>query len=237
MGSSTAEYHDRLTPRRSAALHRRHERLMRRGLFASLVLHILLFVLFSRSGDPESPFAAAGPRAGDDQAAAGGGLQAVALQVRPPAEIMRPPEPVIIPDLSLRELEPTDPLDEVDFGALDAALGQPGPTVGPGRETGQGLGDGGTADEGRFRVLPPVPRGLIIPPSDRPNSVRGRGVEVWVFVTMEGRVVADSTRLRPPTGDRGFDARLRRQAAEWVFEPARRGGQPVAEWFRYEVGL
>jgi len=50
-------------------------------------------------------------------------------------------------------------------------------------------------------------------------------------------VVADSTRLAPSSGDSKFDERLRRQAAEWVFNPAKKGGQPVAEWFRYTIVL
>jgi len=78
---------------------------------------------------------------------------------------------------------------------------------------------------------------MILPPADRPASVRGKEVEVWVFVTEQGRVIADSTRIHPSTGDRRFDERLRRQAAQWVFEPARKGGRPVAEWFQYVIGL
>jgi hypothetical protein len=52
-----------------------------------------------------------------------------------------------------------------------------------------------------------------------------------------GRVIADSTRLRPPTGDTRYDQQLRNQAAQWLFEPARRGGQPVAAWFEYTITL
>jgi hypothetical protein len=67
--------------------------------------------------------------------------------------------------------------------------------------------------------------------------VRGREVDVWVFVTVRGQVVSDSTRLDPTSGDGKFDDRLKKQAAEWVFEPAKRGGKPVAEWFRYTIVL
>jgi hypothetical protein len=41
----------------------------------------------------------------------------------------------------------------------------------------------------------------------------------------------------PSSGDRGFDNRLIRQAADWVFNPGRRDGQPVAEWFQYVIVL
>jgi outer membrane biosynthesis protein TonB len=86
-------------------------------------------------------------------------------------------------------------------------------------------------------VVPPAPRGLILPPADRPGKVRGKEVEVWVFVTAGGAVVADSTRLSPSSGDSRFDERLKKQAAQWMFQPARREGRAVAEWFRYVLTL
>ena len=102
-------------------------------------------------------------------------------------------------------------------------------------EDGTGAGDGGNADEGLFRLQPPSPRGLIIPPSN--DDLRGVEVQVWVFVDTRGRVVADSTRLDPPTRDRGYNRRLIREASEWVFRPAVKGGQPVASWFPYRIAM
>ena len=64
-------------------------------------------------------------------------------------------------------------------------------------------GDGGNAEEGRYRLEPATPRGMIIPPANR--SLKGIKVEVWVFVDEQGKVVADSTRLNPPTKDKGFN--------------------------------
>ena len=60
---------------------------------------------------------------------------------------------------------------------------------------------------------------------------------MWVFVDAAGKVVADSTRLNPPTSDRGFNRRLIDEAAEWVFNPATRNGQPVAAWFPYTISM
>ena len=150
----------------------------------------------------------------------------------PPLE----PTPVPEPDA----VTPPEPELTVDVPAIALAegmgpLGGTGPLTGPGLALGDGDGDGGTEAEGRFRVVPPRPRGLILPPSDRPAQVRGREVEIWVYVSAAGRVVADSTRLRPPTGDRGFDRRLRDHASGWVFEAARRDGRAVGEWFRYVI--
>lgn len=220
---------------------RRYTRAWRWGLAASVVLHVLVFVLFAGQRLPPSPFAAAGERRGDDRAALGGGMQSVELAT-PTAARPVPPEPEPVPDPEAEE-EPEpepeeEPAEEVPAIALAMASsvgGNRGPDVGPGLEEGEGLGDGGTEAEGRFRVVPPRPRGLILPPGDRPDDVRGKEVEVWVYVAASGEVVADSTRLNPPTGDRKFDRKLREHAAGWVFEAARRDGRAVAEWFRYTI--
>jgi hypothetical protein len=76
---------------------------------------------------------------------------------------------------------------------------------------------------------------MIIPPTNK--KLRGSAVEVWVFVNEGGRVVADSTRLNPPTSDRGFNRRLIEEAAEWVFTPAMKEGKPVAAWFPYTISM
>jgi hypothetical protein len=231
--------------RRNDLHNERHRRALRWGLFASVVAHALILLLFnSRFAVPPSPFSAAGPRAGDARAAAGGGAEllafSVALPAAEPEAIPRPPPP-LTPDVDVEvqpveeELQISSALpDLVGGGVTGSGLGQ---RVGPGLADGTGSGDGGTSDEGRFRVIPPTPRGLILPPSERPGKVRGKEVEVWVFVTDGGQVVSDSTRIFPSTGDRGFDKRLREQANEWLFDPARRGTEIVAEWFRYTIIL
>jgi protein TonB len=230
---------------RTEEFDRRYRRWFRRAFLASVLLHVVILLMFRSARPlPPSPFAAAGPRAGDDRAAAGGGMQVVALQItQPQPEPVQPviPEPVPEPTPKI-ELEVVEPKPQT-VAAVTPAIGVPtvgegtGTAVGPGLESGTGRGDGGTDAEGRFRVVPPSPRGLILPPSERPKQVRGREVDVWVFVTDAGKVIADSTRIAPTTGDRKFDDRLKKQAAEWVFEPARRGGRAVAEWFRYTIIL
>ncbi len=84
-----------------------------------------------------------------------------------------------------------------------------------------------------FRPEPPSPRGMTIPPTSR--DLRGTEVQVWVLVDETGRVVADSTWLEPPTSDDGFNRRLIREAATWLFRPARQNGRPVAAWFPYRL--
>lgn len=219
---------DRSVQERKAA----HGRIFRNALLVSLVAHLVLFLGWKSVSIPPSPFAAAGPRAGDSRAApGGGGIQTLNLAIPPPRPIVPPRVPLV----SLEEIEPVDLNLEpqVDVAAL---IGEaPGLEEGPGLEGGTGRGDGGTAAEGRFRIVPPSPRGMIIPPTN--SSLRGRQVEVWVFVDTAGRVVPDSTRLNPPTSDRGFNRRLIQEAAEWVFNPATREGIPVSAWFPYTISM
>jgi hypothetical protein len=206
-------------------------RVFRVALGASLILHLLVFLFWRTVPLPMSPFAAAGPKAGDFRAA-GGGMEALNLQVPQPRPIIPPAMPVITLDL-------TDPVDFDPDPAIDVAsmMGEGlGRDLGPpGIEGGRGRGDGGTAEEGLFRLVPPTPRGMIIPPTNR--SLRGSQVEVWVFVNEAGKVVPDSTRLNPPTSDRSFNRRLMEEAAEWVFNPATREGKPVAAWFPYTISM
>ena len=219
---------------------RRHTRILRAGLAASLLLHALLLLVFSGQTIPVSPFAAAGERRGSDRAAVGGGMEAIELRT-PTAEPPQTPPPLDPVPTATEVPEPPQPeisIEDIPAIALAQGLAVPGPrgpNIGPGLLIGEGEGDGGTEAEGRFRVVPPRPRGLILPPGDRPRAVRGKEVEVWVYVTASGLVVPDSTRLFPPTGDRGFDRRLRDHAAGWVFEAARRDGRAVPEWFTYTV--
>lgn len=200
----------------------------RRGIIASLVVHIGILGFFLR-GTPESPFAAAGPRAGDNRAAAGG-MQTVNVRVPPP----RPIIPPRIPLPMVADVEPIEIVQDVEI-EVSSILGERPGDDGPGVEEGDGEGDGGTAAEGSFRMIPPSPRGMIIPPPNK--NVKGQEVQIWVWVNEAGRVVGDSTRLRPPTSDGDFNRRLLREASEWIFEPARRGGRAIAAWFPYTLSM
>ncbi len=210
----------------------RERTLWRNGFLTAVVVHLLVFFLWWGESLPESPFAAAGPRAGDDRAASGGAMQALNIRIPPPRPIIRPQVPLLTFDpVTPLELE-EDQQQQIETASI---LGDRPGVNGPGLPQGDGRGDGGTAESGLFRVVPPSPRGIILPPSNR--NVRGQRIEVWVFVDERGRVVADSTQLRPPTSDRDFNARIVREAAEWVFEPAKRGGRAVGSWFPYTISM
>ncbi len=208
---------------------RRRERpVWRVALVLSLLVHLAVLLNLETASNLVSPFAAAGPRVGDDKAAAGS-MQAMNMVVPPSVPIIPPPIPT-------PTIEPVEVLEfDEDARVLPAenlgvGLEGPGPV---GLEDGTGAGDGGTADEGRFRMTPPTPRAMILPTFA--DALKERGVAIWVWVDVSGRVVADSTRLEPPTSDRKLNERLIAEAADWQFEPARQGGQAVASWYDYRV--
>jgi periplasmic protein TonB len=225
------------------ALMRRWDRTFLLSLLLSFVLHVVLVLLFRQAMvTPDVPSSAAGEQAGDPAAARGGGMEVIAYTevTQPEVPEQEVPIPVPVPEAVAPPVEQQEPSRATTAQPLGQAptVGEGrGPETGPGTDTGTGRGDGGTGESGTSRVTAPTPRGLILPPSDRPASVRGRQVTVYVFVTERGTVVSDSTRLAPSTGDSRFDTRLRRQASEWVFNPARRDGRPVPEWFQYQIVL
>jgi len=212
---------------------RRRERpTWRRALLVSGLIHALLFLTFPVQSVLISPFAAAGPRAGDNRAAAGS-MQAMNMRVPPSTPIIPPPIPLpTVTDIEPVEFEPEPAYEPAAISGETLGLAE-----GPGLEDGTGEGDGGTSDEGLFRLVAPVPRAVMFPNAPDDDRIRGREVEVWVFVDASGQVVPDSTQLRPPTPNRDYNRRLVRDAAEWSFSPAIRDGRPVASWFNYRFTL
>lgn len=209
---------------------RRDRSIWRTGLFVSVLAHLLVFLFWRGNVIPLSPFAAAGPRAGDDRAASGS-LQAMNLRVPPPTPVVPP----LVPIPTEVEIEPVEVEEDAQVDPASVLGDAPGLGDVPGLETGTGRGDGGNADQGLYRLEPASPRGMIIPPANR--NLRGTEVQVWVFVDEVGRVVADSTRLDPPTRDGDFNRRLMREASEWVFRPARQEGRAVPSWFPYRISM
>ncbi len=201
-------------------------RLWRVAYVVSIGFHLLLIFLWTTPRVHRSPFAAAGPRSGDAVAAAGG-LQSINMRVPPTRPITPPPIP-----LPTVDVEPVEFEDEVVVDEVAAVLGDAPGLEGPGVEDGTGQGDGGTAEEGFFQMVPAVPRSMIMPPED--DRLKGKSIEVWVFVDARGRVIPDSTYLRPTTGHRNLDQRLIREASEWLFNPARKGGEVIAAWTKWD---
>jgi outer membrane biosynthesis protein TonB len=230
---------------------RRWHRSLGLGVLSAVLLHLLILLIWRTELPlPRSPFTAAGTMAGDIRAAEGGGSGLEIVEIRaeqPPVEEPEPePIPVPTPEQVVIVQEPrpapqappapaTTPTQQ-GTGAPGQG-GDAGQADAPGTATGTGAGAGGSGGEGDAGLIAPVPRGMILPPPDRPRSVRGMEVTVWVFVNERGRVAGDSTRLAPPTPDARYNDRLRRSAAEWVFEPARRAGRAVGAWYPFEIIL
>jgi hypothetical protein len=158
-------------------------------------------------------------------------MQALNVRTPPATPIVPPPIPLPV-DIAI---ESVDFVQEVQIDPASIAGDAPGELEAPGLELGTGLGDGGDSDDGFYRLQPPVPRGMIIPPDN--DRLRGTEVQVWVFVDETGRVVPDSTRLDPSTRDGDFNRRLIREASEWLFHPAQQEGKAVASWFPYTIGM
>jgi hypothetical protein len=210
------------------------------ALIASTLFHTLILLLSPIWKNPLDLAAAGADR---NSRAAPGALQAVSMSSAPPAIPVPPlapapdivlPEPEVVPPETPAVVEPAMP--EVPEPGVGTGTGDDPLDSAPGGVPGAtGAGDSGAGTDGTARLIPPSPRGMIIPPTNR--DLRGSEIEVWVFVNEQGRVVADSTQLRPPTSDRRFNEQLTREAAQWVFNPARENGVPVAAWFPYVIGM
>lgn len=193
------------------------------GLAASVLLHGLL--LLGWRTDIAVPGASgAVPR--DPGAPSPGGsasMRAVETRVRT-SRVPPPPPPVA---------EPAAPdIAEVELALEDAPAAVSRRPGGPSREPGAGGEPGppvpGSAGAGPPAFVPPAPRS-ILPAWDPPEAARGREVTVRVRVDARGRPTRP-VEVRPSTGDEDFDRRLVRKVLRMDFEPARRGGEPVAAW-------
>ncbi len=202
---------------------RREREIWRLGLLLSVLFHLVVLLLSNTV--VELGRSAAGPARGSALAAPGEDAL-VSVLLPPQTEIWIPPRP---------EVPLIDPVDvEVPFPEMAenwVELRPPQERVDPGVRGGEGRGDAGNAAEGDARNVAPVPKGIIMVPLDRPSSVRGHEVTVWVLVDAAGAV--DSVRLEPPTPDGRYNAAIEREARNWVFQPALRRGRPVAMWWSY----
>ena len=209
---------------------RRRERRRWAGAYLlSLLLHLLILLPRGELAIPVAQSSAAGPGR-DDSRAAAGGMRAIRMAVPPEPQLERPRVPVPVEI----QVDPVEIEDEIVFD-LETLLGERPGLGDPGVADGEGSGDGGSSDEGPDRLLPPAPRSMIIPPANR--DLRGVDVRVWVLVDATGRVVADSTRLDPPTRDRGFNRQLMREAALWLFRPGTKDGMAITAWFDYLISM
>jgi len=211
----------------------RDHRLWRIAFVVSVVFHVPVLFLFRGVAPIPDPYSAAGP-ALSDRDDSDGSVQLLQLAVREPARPSVAPEarPVLVPEV-VEILEMEVDLPSIEMGTATMVMGEI--ALKPGRPGGPGRGASGAGGGGSSRTVPPSPRVLRIPPTH--DALRGKRIEVWVFVDERGRVVPDSTRLAPPTRDRDLNERLIREAADWRFSPALAAGAAVAAWFPYTISM
>jgi hypothetical protein len=207
----------------------RQRRALWTGLAISAAFHALL--LFGwRAPSPDGPGSlAAGPRAGDYRAAAGGG-EMIALAIAAPRPIEVPAPPDTRPQIRDPEL----PVPEPERHIVTASLSGPRSGAAADGRSGQGLpgadgaGDGGTERAGRDRRTPPTPRS-IVPRWDAPKELRGQRVTLRVRVDSRGEPTGEID-IQPRIADAGFEKQLRRDVLAMDFLPGRQDGRAVADW-------
>ena len=168
----------------------------------------------------------------------------------PEQPVLKPPTPTPAPSrpdsVPMAPAAPAGPRVAVASGGGGSGGGEgtgtgegTGPGIGPGSGGGSGVGSGGGIGSGvgpgsgEGRITPPETDLLLIPPP-RPKSMGSRTI-VFVLAVDTAGIVRD-VELQPPTGDRKYDAALRRMALEWRFKPARDAtNRPVA--VKYPVTL
>jgi hypothetical protein len=212
-----------------------------RGLGLSAVVHLLLIGLAAwgtyrvaeSDGDP-------GDGSGRSPGGGGGG-RVFAVLVLPPALPSAPPPPLTVPSLAALTIPMEMPPEAVpaqvtaeELARLAQATGAgagggPGSGTGSGGGSGSGVGPGVGADSGaggHGTYFMPQPQGVILPPSDRPPSVRGITVTARFEISATGEVLRVT--LEPTLPDRRFRDAFLERLRRWAFTPAfSPDGRPV----------
>jgi len=222
----------------------------------SAVVHLAVVALLVWSGarlalDERAP----GPGHGRGGGGGGGGNRTLVLYVAPAAEAPAPPPaaPAVVmptvPAVVIPVPQPTDTTPRAPTPAVAAGAGPgegagKGPGTGPGSGSGTGGGVGsGTgpgmgpdSGGGGGRVYPPQPQGIILPPPDRPSSLRGTTVTAVFEISATGEVL--HVALDPSPKDHRFANEFLERLRRFTFTPAYTlDGHPVAALFRITITL
>jgi hypothetical protein len=223
-----------------------------RGLGLSAVVHLLLIGLAlwgthhiaSSDGDPGD---------GSDRRAGGGGGAPFAVLVLAPAQPSAPPPPALtVPSLAALTVPMEQPPEAVPEQVSAAELarlaqatgagtgGGPGSGTGSGGGAGSGVGPGVGPDSGagggHGTYFMPQPQGVILPPTDRPASVRGITVTARFEISATGEVLRVT--IEPTLADRRFQSALLERLRRYTFTPAfTRDGRAVPGVFEIRITL
>ncbi len=228
-----------------------------RGLGLSAVVHLglLALVLWGQHRMFEAARALGdGP---GDSGGGGGGGRVFAVLALPPARAALPPAPALtVPSLQALTLPVQQAPEEVPVQMsaeeLAALVRASAPGIGPGQGGGAGPGSGGgtgggsgtgtgpgtgsDSGGGGGNVYPPSPQQILLPPVDRPASVRGITVRARFEISARGEVLAVS--LDPPLRDRKFRDEFLERLRGYTFTPAyTRDGRAVPAVFEVRFPL
>jgi hypothetical protein len=225
-----------------------------RGLGLSAAVHLLLIVLAAwgtyrslaeSEGDPGDGSSRRG--------GGGGGSRAFTVLALAPALPSAPPPPALtVPSLAALTVPMEQPPEAVpqqvtaeELARLAQATGVgtgggPGSGTGSGGGTGSGRGPGVGSDSGagggRGTYFEPQPQGMILPPADKPSSVRGLRVTARFEISATGEVLRVT--LEPALPDRRYQSEFLDRLRRYTFTPASSpDGRPVPGVFvvRFEL--
>jgi hypothetical protein len=215
-----------------------------RGLGLSAVVHLLLIGLavwgtYHRIAESDGD-----PGDGSTRRPGGGGGGVVlAVLAQAPALPSAPPPPALtVPSLAALTVPMEQPPEAVpeqltaeELARLAQATGVgtgggPGSGTGSGGGSGSGTGPGVGSDSGagggRGNYFEPQPQGLILPPVDKPSSVRGLKVTARFEISATGEVMRVT--LEPTLPDRRYQSEFLDRLRRYTFTPASSpDGHPV----------
>ena len=231
-----------------------HERGGIRGVILSAAVHAALIFLGVYGGTRlmvADRMPGAGP--GKGGGGGGGGARALLLFTPPAAPAAEPalplPPQLVMPraaPIPLPEVKPPEAAPPaISADQLLASLGTgKGPGAGPGAGggtgggtgTGRGPGTGPDSGGGGGSLYPATPKQLILPPMDRPASVRGTKITVLFEISDRGDVMRVS--INPMPRDRSWASQFEQRLRQYKFNPATTlDGHPVASILPMTLGL
>ena len=194
------------------------------GMFASLVLHTLVVLLWI--GDTSQLEETAPGQRLNPHTTSGKLIQSIKVSSSRRQEIPLPLDPIIkvkIPPVDMTASLSSLPTEQLLSSGLSSWLPSFGSEF--------GLSPGGLSDVGdgktTYEYQAPVPK-FVAPQWDPPASARGLEVRVYVLVDEDGWPQA--VELDPPTPDDGFNGRIVKQVKGWKYQPARRHGRSTSGW-------
>lgn len=231
------------------------ERGSTRGVILSAGVHlaVLLALLWAGSRLVVAD-RAPGPGHGLGGGGGGGGNPRILLYAPPDAPAPAPlPQQVSVPVVPTMPVPavrlPEARVEPIAPPVMAAALGPgsgagsgagkgPGAGTGSGGGSGSGVGPGIGSDSGGGggRIYPPQPQTIVIPPADRPRSVRGTTVTAVFEISARGDVTHVS--LDPMPRDRKFANAFLAKLRGYAFTPAYTlDGRPIAAIYRISFVL